>query len=74
MKLKKWKKFEKFLKKEGAFEKYYQDIARDGDGLSPHDGGDPTDYIVGAFRFRETKGGGEYWWPLNNKWLKELEK
>ena len=69
MKLKKWKKFEKFLKKNDALYKYFNASYEPLSYINMHG---PSGYIYNAFVWSETVEGSIFWDRLNRKWKKKL--
>ena len=64
--------FDKFLKANRAYRKYYKLIHDHWDAEGMGDEVKPEDYISAAFIWENTNDG-DYWMSLNKKWKDELK-
>jgi uncharacterized circularly permuted ATP-grasp superfamily protein len=67
-----WEKFENFLKREGVFEKYLENLYEQDEQLTEFEY--PSEYVSAAFVWTDTNEGHNFWSDIDTKWYKELAK
>lgn len=67
-----WKEFENFLRREGVYRKYMNNL--DNEGRESIERNQPDTFVIHAFLWFNTREGCLFWEKIHNKWQIEVKQ